>query len=66
MGFCGKFTLIAVSSLAIFLGVKVNRTFFEVPSAPTLEETWWGPGQSTKEDTSIKPFKINVGEDVST
>ncbi|XP_044269723.1 juvenile hormone epoxide hydrolase 1-like [Tribolium madens] len=34
------------------------------PTIPTLENTWWGSRDPTTEDTSIKPFKINISEEV--
>lgn len=35
---------------------------FSVPPLPELEETWWGPKGDV--DTAIRPFKINISEEV--
>lgn len=52
----------AVLLVAVYLQWK---SLFEVPPLPQLEDTWWGPRDPSKEDTEIRPFKINVSDEVS-
>lgn len=33
---------------------------------PPPDNQWWGPGTPGKEDTSIRPFKINISDKVNT
>lgn len=57
--------------VAVIFMVLAVYTYFELrsklqpPSIPDLGEIWWGSGEPGKEDTSIKPFKINVSKSVS-
>ncbi|KAJ8938570.1 hypothetical protein NQ314_011429 [Rhamnusium bicolor] len=51
----------AVAGVLLYLQVK---TIFEVPPLPKLEDTWWGPRAPSREDTAIKPFKINVSDQI--
>lgn len=32
---------------------------------PPRDDQWWGPGTPEKEDTSIRPFKINISDKVN-
>ncbi|KPI98602.1 Juvenile hormone epoxide hydrolase [Papilio xuthus] len=51
--------------LLVVLGAPVYFLFFKSPpSAPEIDlDEWWGPDQlKTKQDTSIKPFKIKFDE----
>ena len=34
------------------------------PERPVIEEKWFGKGQRTKEDESVRPFKVNVDDKV--
>lgn len=54
--------IIAILGVLVFLEL---RPIFQVPPKPELGEKWWGPGEPGKEDTSIKPFKINVPDEVN-
>nr|XP_022920508.1 juvenile hormone epoxide hydrolase 1-like [Onthophagus taurus] len=63
MGICGKLTLILLTGLAVFIGMKLNA-LNAVPEVPKLEDTWWGPGDPKKVDPAIKTFKIDVPEKV--
>lgn len=44
---------------------KKLKSFFTIPSVPKLDETWWGPANTNTEDETIRPFKVNVPEEVS-
>lgn len=35
------------------------------PEVPELEETWWGEGDSGRDDIGIRPFQIDVSKQVS-
>lgn len=61
---CVRVALILGTLITAFVSYKVHRALFEVPPLPKIEETWWGPGKPGKEDTTIRPFKINVSEEV--
>ncbi|KAI4471855.1 epoxide hydrolase 1-related [Holotrichia oblita] len=65
MGSCSKIFLVIGGISVILIGLKIN-SLLEVPPMPVLEETWWGPGQAKKVDTSIRPFKIDIPEKVIT
>ncbi|RZC34647.1 juvenile hormone epoxide hydrolase-like protein, partial [Asbolus verrucosus] len=40
------------------------RQLFKIPPLPYLEDTWWGPRNKSEEDESIKPFTINVSDEI--
>lgn len=54
--------LTAILSVIVYLQVK---SLYEVPPLPRLENTWWGPRDASKEDTEIRPFKLNISDGVS-
>ncbi|CAG9824999.1 unnamed protein product [Phaedon cochleariae] len=57
-------TALIVLGLGLVIFMKV-KPLLEVPPVPKIEDTWWGPGQPGKSvDTSIRPFKINVPDEV--
>lgn len=56
-------SLIVLACLWVYRKIK---NFFTIPDVPKLEDTWWGPGDPQTVDISIKEFKINIAEDVST
>lgn len=58
-----RFKLIAAVFVSFLAGLSYDYLTAPV-TLPTLQETWWGPGLPTKEDTSIKPFKINISDEV--
>lgn len=65
MALAGKFVALFVIFVAIVLYTKV-KPLFDYPEIPQVDDIWWGPGDvSSKIDTSIKPFKINLTDDVS-
>ncbi|GJQ78775.1 hypothetical protein Trydic_g2806 [Trypoxylus dichotomus] len=47
----------------VALGLKIKK-FFEIPSPPYLQDEWWGAGQETEVDTSIRPFKVEIEQKV--
>ncbi|CAG9824997.1 unnamed protein product [Phaedon cochleariae] len=58
-------TALIVLGTAVVIFMKV-QPLLEVPPVPKLEETWWGPVQLGKSiDTSIKPFQVNVSDEVN-
>lgn len=61
------FFLVVIAWLSSSFFSYVRNLFFHVPPLPVIkEERWWGPGKPyANEDTSIKPFSINVSEEVS-
>ncbi|EFA00566.1 Juvenile hormone epoxide hydrolase 1-like Protein [Tribolium castaneum] len=60
MGLIIKLVLVIITVLTAYQISKL----FETPPVPKLENTWWGPRDPSKEDTAIKPFKINVSDEV--
>lgn len=62
-------TLIPIASaiFVAFVGYRTYSCLYSIPPLPELKEIWWGPGdaKSAKLDTTIKPFKINVPDEVS-
>ncbi|KAJ8938571.1 hypothetical protein NQ314_011430 [Rhamnusium bicolor] len=56
--------LVGLVTSIYFLYLKVKSIFYKIPPHPKLEDTWWGPRDQSKEDSSIKPFKINISDEV--
>ncbi|KAF7279219.1 hypothetical protein GWI33_007537, partial [Rhynchophorus ferrugineus] len=47
--------------------VGVGYVYFiltKLPPVPTIPETYWGPGQPKPDDTTIRPFKIDIPDEV--
>ncbi|KAK4877710.1 hypothetical protein RN001_010216 [Aquatica leii] len=63
MAFFRKVFYLIIAATIVFVGVKINY-LLEPPPIPNLENEYWGPGSPTKDDTAIRPFKINVPEQV--
>jgi len=63
MGFIGKLFILGVIGSGVFLGIKINKALQPTP-APVMDEPYWGPGKPVKDDTAIKPFKINIDNKV--
>jgi len=63
MGACGKISALLVAVLAVAAYITV-KPMFDVPEVPQLEEKWWKVSKPTKVDTSIKPFKIQVSDEI--
>lgn len=52
-------TTIVVAGLAYMAAIR----FMRIPPVPTLDlDPWWGPGEPHAEDTSIRPFRIDIAE----
>lgn len=64
MGLVGNFAALFVILTAITLYSKI-KPLVNYPEKPQVEDIWWGPGDASKVDTSIKPFKINIPDNVS-
>lgn len=52
-----------LTAVTLFLKIKPILT---PPAKPQIDDIWWGPGDPSNMDTSIKPFMINISGDVST
>ncbi|XP_030760517.1 juvenile hormone epoxide hydrolase 1-like [Sitophilus oryzae] len=50
-------------SFALGLGF-IYLKLTHVPPLPQVENTWWGPGSSRKDDVAVRPFKIDIPEEV--
>lgn len=56
-----------IGLLLAFLGTVVV-VYFKLnsyPEVPVYPDTWWGKGDPSKEDTTIRPFKIDIPKNVS-
>lgn len=40
------------------------KSFFEPAHIPKLEEKWWGKGDPQKSYVKIRPFKIDISDEV--
>ncbi|CAG9854977.1 unnamed protein product [Phyllotreta striolata] len=63
MGTCGVVTAVL---MAIFVGysyVKI-KPLLEFPEKPDLGEKWWKASKPGKVDTTIRPFKIQVSDQI--
>jgi juvenile hormone epoxide hydrolase len=49
--------------ITVFIAYQISK-LYETPPIPKLEDTWWGPRDPSKEDTSIQPFKIDISDSV--
>lgn len=49
----------------LFLGIRIRSVLYAVPPLPSVEDTWWGYGESRDVDLEIKPFRISVPEKVN-
>ncbi|CAG7730774.1 unnamed protein product [Allacma fusca] len=60
----GKITIIVIVIIAAFSYHVVQNILSYSDLTETLPEIYWGPksSQNEKEDTSVKPFKINIDE----
>lgn len=56
-------TLVILAVITVFAGYKINN-LLQPPPPPKLDEPWWGSGDPSKQDTSIRPFQVNVSEQV--
>jgi hypothetical protein len=60
----GLILKLVLAIITVFIAYQISK-LYETPPIPNLEDTWWGPRDSSKEDTSIQPFKIDVSDTVS-
>ncbi|XP_023310063.1 juvenile hormone epoxide hydrolase 1-like isoform X2 [Anoplophora glabripennis] len=62
----GVTRVLVIASIGVVLvGIYLKgKSLFEVPPLPQLEDTWWGPRDPSKEDGEIRPFKINVSDEI--
>lgn len=67
MGFTGNLVsfLVILTSVILYMKIKPIFDFPEKPQLDGIDDIWWGAGVPWKSDTSIKPFKIQVSDDVS-
>ncbi|KAK9875016.1 hypothetical protein WA026_005826 [Henosepilachna vigintioctopunctata] len=56
--------LVFIPVSIIFVLKKYWDKLSEIPPVPKLKNEWWGPGQPEGEDNSIKPFEINISDEV--
>lgn len=61
MGFIHRLIIIVVAAGAIFIA----KTLLKSPPIPHLEDEWWGGGKPVLKDQSIRPFKIEVSDQVT-
>lgn len=64
MGLASNLSLL-VSIFAAITVFSVIKPMFDAPEKPEVGDVWWGSGEPGKIDSKIKPFKIQVSEDVS-
>lgn len=64
MGLAGNLLALVSILIAVSLYFKI-KLVFESPAKPIVDDIWWGPGDPSTTDTNIKPFQINVSDDVS-
>lgn len=60
-------TSLVVALIAAALSVIIYfqlKPIFELPQIPEVEEIWWGRGDPKKTDTKIRPFKIDISDEV--
>ncbi|XP_050294838.1 juvenile hormone epoxide hydrolase 2-like [Anthonomus grandis grandis] len=63
MGFIVKAGIIGLL-LSLGASYYIYSKISEIPETPVLDEVWWGKGSPGKEDTAIKPFKIDISKDI--
>ncbi|KAG5881781.1 hypothetical protein JTB14_033141 [Gonioctena quinquepunctata] len=56
--------LLLSALVVVFLGYKIKSVLEPPPLPPPLEEVWWGPGQPGSVKPTVKPFSINISENV--
>lgn len=52
----------AMSTIYMLFKVK---DYLYVPPIPAYEEQWWGPGEPHPVNESVRPFRINVSQEVT-
>ena len=61
MGFVFKLFIIGSAFSAVYLASFLHRN----TPIPRLNEEWWAEGKPAIKDESIKPFKIDVPDEVN-
>lgn len=64
MGYVGKLVAVVFILIGASFYVRI-KSIFDPPEKPQVDDIWWGPGDPSKVDTSIRPFKINIPDSVS-
>lgn len=64
MGFFKSVTAIIFALVAVTIYFRTKQ-LFEFTKKPSVEDIWWGPGEPSKANTNIRPFKVNISEEVS-
>lgn len=65
MSFGSKLVSVISATIIIYVAIKLYAEFQPPPLPVFVEDEYWGPGAPPiKQDTSIRPFKINVSKDV--
>lgn len=60
------FGFLLASVLAAVVVAYILTKFFREPEMPSLPQNpWWGEGEPQAEDTAIRPFTINIPDEVS-
>ncbi|CAG9826364.1 unnamed protein product [Diabrotica balteata] len=63
MGCCAKVGALVAVLLAVLI-VYCTKSLLETPEVPDLGERWWKVAKPAKVDTSIKPFKIQISDEI--
>ena len=59
MAFIRKLLLIFGALAAIYIA-----QLFKIPPIPQIKDEWWGEGNPKLQDETIKPFKIEIPNEV--
>nr|CAD7394413.1 unnamed protein product [Timema cristinae] len=63
MGLLQKILAIGIAITAISVWY-LYKNLTATPPQLNLQSTWWGPGKARKVDESIRPFKINISQEI--
>nr|CAD7571340.1 unnamed protein product [Timema californicum] len=63
MGLLQKIVAVGIGITAISVWY-LYKNLTATPPQPNLQSTWWGPGKARKMDESIRPFKINISQEI--
>lgn len=63
MGLLIKLIVSLTVVFVAFVAYKV-RSLGDAPPLPKIEDTWWGPADRSTIEHEIRPFKINVPDQV--
>ncbi|KAL1508971.1 hypothetical protein ABEB36_003783 [Hypothenemus hampei] len=44
--------------------ITIYTKLSTVPKTPVYEDIWWGKGDPAKENTNIKPFKVDISKEI--